>query len=108
MLWFDKQRGDVPARAAYEALSAAWEKSGLPEAIARVCGPPGLRRFVLRFEETPRGFRVTGVQSEGVKGGGGPPPSKQPPSRCLPPSSQPHSAVAWMRQFGAGPRSESP
>ncbi len=83
MLWFDKQRGDLPARAAYEALSAAWEKSGLPEAIARVCGPPGLRRFVLRFEETPRGFRVTGVQSEAVKGGGGPPPP-QASSAALP------------------------
>lgn len=83
MAWFDRQRGDQDAKAAFEALSAAWAKSGLPEALDRVCGPPGLRRFVLRFALTPRGLRVTGLQSAPVAGGGGPPPP-QASSAALP------------------------
>lgn len=83
MAWFDRHRGDQDAKAAFEALSAAWAKSGLPEALGRVCGPPGLRRFILRFGDTPRGLRVTGVHGEPVAGGGGPPPP-QSASAALP------------------------
>ncbi len=83
MAWFDRYRGDMEPRAAFDALMLAWGRTELPEVLHRLCGPPGLRRFVLRFQDTPRGLRVTGLESEGVKGGGGPPPP-QTASAVLP------------------------
>lgn len=74
MAWFDRYRGDLEPRAAFDVLTAAWGRSGLEPILERLCGAPGLRRFVLRFEDTPRGFRVTSLESEQVKAGGGPPP----------------------------------
>ncbi|MSQ04104.1 MAG: hypothetical protein EXR71_19815 [Myxococcales bacterium] len=74
MSWFDRQRGHVEPRDAFDALSLAYGRSGLDAALLDLCGSPGLRRFVVRFEESRRGFRVTAVDSEPVKGGGGPPP----------------------------------
>ena len=74
MAWFDRYRGDLEPREAFDALTRAWARSGLEDILDRLCGAPGLRRFVLRFQETPRGFRVTSLESEAVKAGGGPPP----------------------------------
>lgn len=74
MAWFDRHRGQQDAREAYDALTRALGRSGIEPVLERTCGPAGLRRFLVRFEETPRGFRVTSIESEPVKGGGGPPP----------------------------------
>lgn len=83
MAWFDRYRGDLEPREAFDALSRAFDRSGLEDVLGRLCGAPGLRRFVLRFEETRRGFRVTALESEQVKAGGGPPPP-QAASAALP------------------------
>ncbi len=74
MSWFDRNRGETAPREAFDALTAAFARSGLEAALQQLCGPPGLRRFVVRFQDTSRGLRVTRLESEPVKGGGGPPP----------------------------------
>lgn len=81
-------------RGAFDALSTAFDRSGLDGALLELCGSPGLRRFVVRFEDSRRGFRVTRVDSEPVKGGGGPPP----PQAAAGATPRVESAIAALRK----------
>lgn len=75
MAWFDRCRGELEAGPAAARLSAAVTAAGVTEAVALACGPVGLRRFVVRFDQKGGRLRVTGLESERLVGGGGPPSS---------------------------------
>ncbi len=73
MAWFDRCRGELDAGAAAQRLSEAVNAAGVTAALATACGPVGLRRFVVRFDQKGGRLRVTGLESERLVGGGGPP-----------------------------------
>jgi len=78
MSWFDRYRGDTPAAEAAAHLDGHTHGSGLVAALARACGRPGLRRFVVRFEVRGSRIRLGTVEAVPLAEGGGPPPAWDP------------------------------
>lgn len=78
MSWFDRCRGDTPSEDAAARLDAHTAASGLVAHLARACGRPGLRRFVVRFEVRGPRVRLGAVEAVPLADGGGPPPAWDP------------------------------
>ncbi len=78
MSWFDRCRGEEAVEEAYARLAGLLETSGVNEVLARACGRPGLRRFVLRFEVRGGRVRFDPPDAAVLAEGGGPPPAFDP------------------------------
>lgn len=74
MAWFAQQIGAATPAAAQRELGRYLRAAGVVRTVDALCGPFGVRRFVLRFRARGGSVRVESIEAVPLQHGGGPPP----------------------------------
>ena len=73
MGWFERQLGGREPEELEDELGRFVRASGVDRAITTICGPYGVRRFVIRFERRGDAITLTELETHPLPAGGGPP-----------------------------------
>ncbi|MAY81225.1 MAG: hypothetical protein CL930_10630 [Deltaproteobacteria bacterium] len=73
MGWFERQLNGREPEEFEKELGRYLRAAGVDKAFQRLCGPYGVRRFVIRFEKQGEQTRLTELETHALPFGGGPP-----------------------------------
>ena len=73
MGWFDRQLSGREPEDLEDELGRFVRASGVDRALTTICGPFGVRRFVIRFEQRGDVVTLTDLETHPLPMGGGPP-----------------------------------
>jgi hypothetical protein len=73
MGWFERQLNGRPPEDLEDELGRFVRAAGVDRALLTLCGPFGVRRFVIRFERLGDTIKLTDLETHPLPYGGGPP-----------------------------------